>query len=76
MATEPTAFSYSCQNLIAEAYRWAGGMVAVRMNRNGSRRVSIDGERETDVSRAMRRLEAWTLTNAGRVAVQAIQARA
>ena len=71
-----TGFSYDCQNRIADAYRWAGGAVAVRINRNGSRRVSIDGGRETDVRTAMRRLEQWLTTPAGRIAERGVRAAA
>lgn len=50
-------FAYLCQEALAQAYEARGGSVLVRKDRNGSRRVSIDGKKETSMDAAMRFLE-------------------
>jgi len=51
-------FSYPCQESLAADYEARGGSVVVRKDKNGSRRVRIDGGKEMSVFDAMRKLEA------------------
>lgn len=53
--------SFGVSQAVADAFVSAGHSAVCRFDRNGSRRVSLDGGRETDMRAAMRKIEA-TLT--------------
>lgn len=45
------------QQQVLDAWARLGRTYAVRVDRNGSRKVSLDGQRETNMATAMRRIE-------------------